>query len=91
VLRDLLSWAADLAIVLTRDCPEDQIAIERVHNYALACLAGARCPDPELSLDDMLTTAAALMSGIDRNLRDEVQPDAELDEDARAVGAPVAS
>lgn len=66
VLRDLVSWGADIAILLTRGCPEDRVAIERVRGYAHAWLAGESCPD--ISIDDVLTTAAALMAGIDRNL-----------------------
>src|SRR5678815_6067640 len=33
VLRDLVAWAADLAVLLTRGCPEDRTAIERVRHY----------------------------------------------------------
>lgn len=66
VLRDLVSWAADMAIVLTRGCPEDREAIERVRRYSHAWLVGETCPD--ISLEDVLTTTAALMAGIDRTL-----------------------
>ena len=76
VLRDLVSWAADIAILLTRGCPEDRTAIERVRSYAYAWLAGESCPD--VTIDDVLTTVAALMAGIDRNIggipRDEDGP-----------------
>ncbi len=83
VFCDLVSWAADIAIVLTRDCPEDRDAIERVRRYAHAWLAGEPCP--ETSIDDVLTTAAALMAGIDRKLGGTTP-----DEDERqAVGAAV--
>ncbi|HEU4729264.1 MAG TPA: hypothetical protein VFT22_15290 [Kofleriaceae bacterium] len=85
MMRDLVSWAADIAVVLTRGCPEDRVAIERVRRYALARLAGESCP--EVAIDDVLTTAAALMSGIDRDLR--VTP---TDEGERhAIGAAVAA
>jgi hypothetical protein len=66
VLRDLVAWAADIAIVLTHGCPEDREAIERVRRHAYAWLAGESCPDVEI--DDVLTTAAALMAGIDRDI-----------------------
>jgi hypothetical protein len=66
ILRDLVSWGADIAIVLTRGCPEDRDAIDRVRRYAHAWLAGESCPD--VSIEDVLTTAAALMAGIDRDL-----------------------
>lgn len=83
VLRDLVSWAADIAVVLTRGCPEDRSAIERVRSYALAWLAGERCPDIEI--DDVLTTAAALMAEIDRDIG---RADGE-DDDHDAIGATV--
>jgi hypothetical protein len=67
MLRDLVSWAADTAIVLTRDCPEDRAAIEHVRAFAHAWLAGAPCP--ELEMHDVLVTTAALMSGIDLRLQ----------------------
>jgi hypothetical protein len=83
ILRDLVSWGADIATVLTRGCPEDREAIERVRSYALAWLAGESCPD--VSVDDVLTTAAALMAGIDRDLTRTTH-----DEDERpAIGAAV--
>ena len=67
VLRDLVSWAADITILLTmRRCPDDRFAIERVRRYAYAWLAGE--PSPDLDIDDVLLTAAALMAGIDRDL-----------------------
>jgi hypothetical protein len=66
-LRDLVSWAADTALVLTRGCPEDRAAIEQVRTFAHAWLAGKPCP--ELEMHDVLVTAAALMSGIDLRLK----------------------
>jgi hypothetical protein len=85
VLRDLVSWAADIAILLTGSCPEDREAIERVRGCADAWLAGE--PGPEVSLDDVLTTTATLMAGIDRNLGGTT-----ADEDERqAIGAVVAA
>jgi hypothetical protein len=80
-LHDLVSWAADIAILLTRGCPEDRVAIERVRHYAYAWLAGEPCPD--VSIDDVLTTAAALMAGIDRDLGGTI-PD---DDERHAIGA----
>jgi hypothetical protein len=85
VLRDLVAWAADIAIVLTRGCPEDRDAIERVRRYAYAWLAGERCP--EVEIDDVLTTAAALMAGIDRDLGGTPSDDDER----QAIGAAVAA
>jgi len=85
VLRDLVSWGADIAILLTRSCPEDRDAIERVRRYAYAWLAGESCP--EVSIDDVLTTAAALMAGIDRNLGGTTSDDDER----HAIGAAVAA
>ena len=84
VLRDLVSWGADIAILLTRGCPEDRDAIERVRRYAYAWLAGESCP--EVSIDDVLTTAAALMAGIDRNLGGTTS-----DNERHAIGAAVAA
>jgi hypothetical protein len=85
VLRDLVSWGADIAIRLTRGCPEDHEAIERVRRAAYAWLANEPCPD--VGIDDVLTTAAAIMSGIDRNLGGTVPGD---DHDERcAIGAAV--
>ena len=85
VLRDLVSWGADIAIVLTRACPEDRVAIERVRSYAHAWLAGESCPD--VSIDDVLTTAAALMAGIDRNLGGATPDEGER----HPIGAAVAA
>jgi hypothetical protein len=87
VLHDLVSWAADIAILLTRACPEDREAIERVRRCAYAWLAGASCPD--VAIDDVLTTAAALMAGIDRNLGGAT-PDHD-DDEHQAIGAAVAA
>ena len=84
VLRDLVSWAADIAIVLTRGCPEDREAIERVRGAAYAWLAGE--PSPDVAIDDVLTTAAALMAGIDRTLGGTIATD---DEGRQAIGAMV--
>jgi hypothetical protein len=85
VLRDLVSWAADIAILLTRACPEDHDAIERVRRCAYAWLAGE---SSEVAIDDVLTTAAALMAGIDRNLGG-TPPDE--DDERHAIGAAVAA
>ena len=85
VLRDLVGWAADIAILLTRGCPEDREAIERVRSAADAWLGNEPCPD--LSIDDVLTTAAALMAGIDRTLGGTI-PDDE-DDERHAIGAAV--
>jgi len=84
VLRDLVAWGADIAILLTGGCPEDRDAIERVRRYAYAWLAGESCP--EISIGDVLTTVAALMAGIDRNLGGTTASDDER----HAIGAAVA-
>ena len=83
VLRDLVSWAADIAIRLTDNCPEDREAIERVRSYACAWLSGSAGPD--IAIDDVLTSAAALMAGIDRKL---VGPN-RCAEERPAIGAAV--
>ena len=85
VLRDLVSWGADIAILLTRGCPEDRDAIERVRRYAYAWLAGDSCP--EVSIEDVLTTVAALMAGIDRDLGGTTSDDDERP----AIGAAVSA
>ena len=85
VLRDLVSWAADIAILLTRGCPEDREAIERVRRVGYAWLANE--PLPDVAIDDVLTTAAAIMSGIDRNLNATVPGDE--DDERCAIGAAV--
>lgn len=66
VLTDLVSWAADLAVLLTHECPEDRAAIEDVRRYAHAWLAGD--PLPDVRIEDVLTTAATLLSAIDLDL-----------------------
>ena len=85
ILRDLVAWAADIAIRLTRGCPEDREAIARVRRHVEAWLAGE--PGTDVSTEDVLTTAAALMAAIDRDLGGTVP-----DEDERlAIGAEVAA
>jgi hypothetical protein len=84
VLRDLVAWAADLALLLTRGLPEDRDAIERVRRFAFAWLAGEPCSD--VAIDDVLTTAAALMAGIDRSLGGTTS---DQDDERLAVGAAV--
>ena len=84
ILRDLVCWAADIAILLTRGCLEDHAAIERVRHYACAWLAGDRCP--EVSIDDVLTTTAVIMAGIDRDLRGPFEEDERL-----AIGAAISA
>ena len=90
-LRDLVSWAADIAILLTQGCSEDRAAIERVRCYAHAWLSGEACPD--ITIDDVLTTVAALMAGIDRNLGAITQDEDERQDEGerRAIGAAVAA
>jgi hypothetical protein len=86
VLRDLVSWAADIAIVLTGDCPEDHEAIDRVRQCAFAWLDGEPCP--EVSIDDLLLTAATLMMSIDRTVERTVGGTVDPDHDERdAIGA----
>lgn len=81
ILRDLVSWGCDIAIVTTCGCPEDHAAIERVRRYAHAWLVGDHCP--EIEIDDVLTTVAAAMAGIDH----EVGGTGPDDEEHHAVGA----
>jgi len=66
VVRDLVSWACDIAVVLTLHYPEDRPAIERVRDSALAWLDGDTTLD--VSIDDVLTTVATLMSSIDKTV-----------------------
>lgn len=73
VLRDLVSWAADIALVLTHHYPEEQSAIERVRRNALAWLDGETTLD--LSIEDVLSTAAILMAAVDKNIGGTVQAD----------------
>ena len=82
VLRDLVSWGADIAIVLTRGCPEDREAIERVRRAAYAWLANE--PLPDVAIEDVLTTAAAIMSGIDLRIGGTIPRD-----ERGAIGAAV--
>jgi hypothetical protein len=66
VLADLVAWAADIGVVLTRGCAEDRAAIEGVRRYALAWLAGKPCRD--VRIEDVLTTVATLLGAIDLDL-----------------------
>jgi hypothetical protein len=63
ILVDLVAWAADLGIALTQEAPEERAAIEGVRDYAYAWLTGA--PRDEVSITDVLTTAATLLSAIE--------------------------
>jgi len=84
-LADLVHWAADIAVKLTRrTTPEDHEAIERVRRYALAWLAGESCPDA--SMPDLLTTTAAIMAAIDRKLLAENATTAADGGSPRAIG-----
>jgi hypothetical protein len=85
VLHDLVTWAADLACVLTRGCPHEIAAIERVRAFACDWLAGAPCSS--VAIDDVLTTMAALLAGFDRDLGGTVPDDDESDAVGAAVGA----
>jgi hypothetical protein len=80
ILRDLVSWGCDIAIVVSGGCPEDRSSIERVRGYAHAWLAGRHCP--EIDIDDVLTTVAAAMAGIDRDVGGTV-----FDDEHQAAGA----
>ena len=66
ILRDLVVWASDIAIAITRSTPEDREAVERCRYAALAWLDG-HAPS-EIATDDILTTAAAVLSNVERNL-----------------------
>ena len=72
-LADLVSWAADLATVRIGTCPEDRAEIEKVRRFALAWLAGEPCPD--VRIEDVLTTVAALCSAIDLDHRRTSNPE----------------
>ena len=77
ILLDLVSWAADLGIALTRDAPEERAAIEEVRDYARAWLLGV--PRPEVRVEDVLSMAATLLSAIDldvgrRAMRAQARP-----------------
>jgi hypothetical protein len=66
VLRDLVAWAADIGILLTRGYPEERAAILEVRGYAYAWLAGEPCPN--VQIQDVLTSVATLLGAIDLNL-----------------------
>lgn len=66
-LADLVNWVADIAVKVTRHTtPDDHDAIERVRRHALAWLADE--PRPAYAMQDLLTTTAAVVAAIDRNL-----------------------
>jgi hypothetical protein len=85
VLHDLVAWAADLACLLTRGCPDEIAAIERVRSFAYAWLAGETCSS--VAIEDVLTTMAALLAGFDRDLGGTVPDADENDAIGAAVGA----
>jgi hypothetical protein len=85
VLHDLVAWAADLACLLTRGCPDEIAAIERVRDFAYAWLAGGPCSS--VAIEDVLTTMAALLAGFDRDLGGTVPDADESDAIGAAVGA----
>ena len=76
MVRDLVDWAADIARVLSRHCPEDQAAIERVRRYVLDALDGK--PQHDVDVEDILTSAAALMSAIDLHVGGTVDTDRDI-------------
>jgi len=80
VLHDLVSWAADLAIVLTRESPEDRAAIEDVRRFTYAWLEGEPCPD--LRIEDVLTAVAGLLSAIDLDIDRSDLSDDDDDDDS---------
>ena len=87
VLRDLVAWASDLAVMLTNGCPDDRAAIEQVRAYVIARLDGT--PSPDLELGDVLTSAAVLMSGIDLRLRRAISHPDDTERCAVGVALPL--
>ena len=64
--------------LITRSCPEDRTAIERVRRFADSWLAGeAPLPTSDVTIEDVLTTTAALMAGIDRDVGGTIPEDDE--------------
>jgi hypothetical protein len=64
-IKDVIDWALDIAVQLSRDFPDDVEAIENVRVCFHAWLAGRPC---EMELNDLLLTFAAILSAIEVDL-----------------------
>ena len=82
-LKDVIDWALDIAIKLSRYNPEDQEAIEKVRGFFHASLDGRPCDVP---LTDILLTFGTILSAIEIDLG-LVSPPANLPPVFRFPGA----
>jgi hypothetical protein len=64
-IKDVIDWALDIAVQLSRDFPDDVEAIEKVRSCFHAWLDGRPC---EMELNDLLLTFAAILSAIEVDL-----------------------
>ncbi len=64
-MKDVIDWALDIAVRLSRDFPEDVEAIEHVRACFHAWLAGHPCV---IDIDDLLITFASILSNVERDL-----------------------
>jgi hypothetical protein len=64
-VKDVIDWALDIAVQLSRDLPEDVEAIEAVRTCFHAWLAGHPCV---IDVDDLLITFASILSKVERDL-----------------------
>jgi hypothetical protein len=64
-IKDVIDWALDIAVQLSRDFPDDVESIEKVRLCFHAWLDGHPC---EMDLNDLLLTFAAILSAIEVDL-----------------------
>ncbi len=64
-VKDVIDWALDIAVKLSRDYEEDIEAIEKVRVCFHAWLAGRPC---EMEVTDLLLTLATILSAIEIDL-----------------------
>ena len=64
-LKDVIDWALDIAVKLSRDYDEDVEAIERVRIAFHAWLDGRPC---EMDVNDVLLTVATILAQIEIDL-----------------------
>jgi hypothetical protein len=64
-VKDVIDWALDIAVKLSRDLPEDIEAIEKVRVCFHAWLDGEPC---EMDVNDLLITFASILSAIEVDL-----------------------
>jgi hypothetical protein len=64
-VKDVVDWALDIAVELSRDLPEDVEAIEDVRTCFHVWIAGHPCV---IDVDDLLITFAAILSNVERDL-----------------------